>query len=66
MTGENTSDHHLAVPAGDIGVGGREIGYLWWTTNALTNLMQIVLTGKPLGFGGSDPRSNWLWFGLLY
>ena len=43
----------LDVPAGDIGVGGREIGYLYGQYKRLNQFDAGVLTGKPLGFGGS-------------
>ena len=43
----------LDVPAGDIGVGGREIGYLYGQYKRLRQFDAGVLTGKPLGFGGS-------------
>jgi glutamate dehydrogenase (NADP+) len=46
------------VPAGDIGVGGREIGYLYGQYKRLTNSYQSVLTGKGLTFGGSLARTE--------
>jgi Glu/Leu/Phe/Val dehydrogenase, dimerisation domain len=52
------------VPAGDIGVGGREIGYMYGTYKRLTNRHgEGVLTGKSLNFGGSPFRPeavSWL------
>ena len=52
----------LDVPAGDIGVGGREIGYLYGQYKRLRNEYTGVLTGKGLNWGGSlaRNRSNWL------
>ena len=44
------------VPAGDIGVGGREVGYLYGQYKRITNLYEGVLTGKGLSFGGSLAR----------
>ena len=51
------------VPAGDIGVGGREIGYLYGQYKRLTGLYEGVLTGKGLTYGGSlsKNRGYWLW-----
>ena len=46
------------VPAGDIGVGGREIGYLYGAYKRLTTKYEGVLTGKPLNFGGSLARTE--------
>lgn len=54
------------VPAGDIGVGGREIGYLYGQYKRLTNSYQSVLTGKGLTFGGSLARTEATGYGLLY
>jgi len=55
------------VPAGDIGVGGREIGYLYGTYKRLTNRHgEGVLTGKSLLFGGSPLRPEATGFGLVY
>lgn len=55
------------VPAGDIGVGGREIGYMYGTYKRLTNKHgEGVLTGKSLLFGGSPLRPEATGFGLVY
>jgi glutamate dehydrogenase (NADP+) len=57
----------LDVPAGDIGVGGREIGYLYGYYKKLANLhTQGVLTGKGLHFGGSLVRTQATGYGLVY
>jgi glutamate dehydrogenase (NADP+) len=45
--------HNTDVPAGDIGVGGREIGFLFGQYKRLANQFTDVLTGKGLGWGGS-------------
>ena len=54
------------VPAGDIGVGAREIGYLFGEYKRITNEYTGVLTGKPLMFGGSLVRTEATGFGLCY
>ncbi|MDD6347305.1 MAG: NADP-specific glutamate dehydrogenase [Lachnospiraceae bacterium] len=54
------------VPAGDIGVGGREIGYLYGQYKRISNLYEGVLTGKGLSFGGSLARTEATGYGLLY
>ena len=55
------------VPAGDIGVGGREIGYLFGQYKRITNRYEsAVLTGKGLGWGGSQVRREATGFGLVY
>jgi glutamate dehydrogenase (NADP+) len=54
------------VPAGDIGVGGREIGYLYGQYKRLTNSFTGVLTGKGLGYGGSLARTEATGYGLVY
>lgn len=54
------------VPAGDIGVGGREIGYLFGQYKRLCNQHTGALTGKSLSFGGSLVRKESTGFGLLY
>ena len=56
----------LDVPAGDIGVGGREIGYLYGQYKRLNQFDAGVLTGKPLGFGGSLIRPEATGYGLVY
>lgn len=57
---------HCDVPAGDIGVGGREIGYLYGQYKRLTGLYEGVLTGKGLSFGGSLARPEATGYGLVY
>lgn len=54
------------VPAGDIGVGGREIGYLFGQYKRLRNEYTGILTGKGLPYGGSLARTEATGFGLLY
>lgn len=54
------------VPAGDIGVGGREIGYLFGQYKRLKNEFSGVLTGKGLTFGGSLIRTEATGYGLCY
>ncbi len=54
------------VPAGDIGVGGREIGYLFGMYKKLTHQWHGVLTGKGLEWGGSRIRPEATGFGALY
>lgn len=54
------------VPAGDIGVGGREIGYLFGQYKRIRDLYEGVLTGKGLSFGGSLARTEATGYGLLY
>lgn len=54
------------VPAGDIGVGGREIGYLYGQYKKITTLYHGVLTGKGLSYGGSLCRTEATGYGLLY
>ncbi len=54
------------VPAGDIGVGGREIGYLYGQYKRITKQYEGVLTGKGLTFGGSLARTEATGYGLLY
>ena len=54
------------VPAGDIGVGGREIGYLFGQYKRLRDLYEGVLTGKGLTYGGSLARTQATGYGLLY
>lgn len=58
---------HTDVPAGDIGVGGREIGYLFGQYKRLTNRYEAgVLTGKGLPYGGSRARKEATGFGAVY
>ena len=54
------------VPAGDLGVGGREIGYLFGQYKRLRNEWSGVLTGKGLSFGGSLARNEATGYGLVY
>ncbi|MCD8048848.1 MAG: NADP-specific glutamate dehydrogenase [Clostridia bacterium] len=54
------------VPAGDIGVGGREIGFLFGQYKRITKLYEGVLTGKGLSFGGSLVRTQATGYGLIY
>ncbi|AWI34124.1 NADP-specific glutamate dehydrogenase [Helicobacter apodemus] len=57
---------HTDVPAGDIGVGGREIGYLFGQYKKLTNRYDGVLTGKSLLWGGSLVRTEATGYGSVY
>ena len=54
------------VPAGDIGTGAREIGYMFGQYKRITNLYEGVLTGKGLTYGGSLARTEATGYGLLY
>ena len=54
------------VPAGDIGVGAREVGYLFGQYKRITGLYEGVLTGKGLTFGGSLARTQATGYGLIY
>ncbi len=54
------------VPAGDIGVGAREIGFLYGQYKRITGLYEGVLTGKGLSYGGSLARKEATGFGLCY
>ncbi|WP_342057911.1 NADP-specific glutamate dehydrogenase [Aeromonas sp. OTU364] len=54
------------VPAGDIGVGGREVSYMAGMMKKLTNSAECVFTGKGLSFGGSLIRPEATGYGLLY
>jgi glutamate dehydrogenase (NADP+) len=56
----------LDVPAGDIGVGGREVGYLFGQYKKLANTFTGVLTGKGITFGGSLIRPEATGYGLIY
>ncbi len=62
--------HHVGpdtdVPAGDIGVGTREVGYLFGQYKRLTHRFEGVLTGKALEFGGSHIRSEATGYGVVY
>ena len=57
---------NLDVPAGDIGVGGREIGYLFGMYRKMANEFTGVLTGKGLSYGGSLIRPEATGYGLVY
>jgi glutamate dehydrogenase (NADP+) len=54
------------IPAGDINVGAREIGYMYGEYRRLNNKFEGVLTGKGLEFGGSYVRTEATGFGLIY
>ncbi|MCL2488883.1 MAG: NADP-specific glutamate dehydrogenase, partial [Oscillospiraceae bacterium] len=54
------------VPAGDIGVGAREIGYMFGQYKRLKNVFEGVLTGKGLTYGGSLARKEATGYGLVY
>lgn len=54
------------VPAGDIGVGAREIGYLFGAYKRITGRFEGVLTGKGLSYGGSLTRKEATGYGLIY
>jgi glutamate dehydrogenase (NADP+) len=58
--------HRLDVPAGDIGVGGREVGYMFGAYKKLKNEFTGVLTGKGIGWGGSLIRTEATGYGLIY
>ncbi len=58
--------HFTDVPAGDIGVGEREIGYLFGTYKKIQNEFQGVLTGKGLDWGGSFLRPEATGYGLIH
>jgi len=54
------------VPAGDIGTGAREIGYMYGQYKRIRNVYEGVLTGKGLSYGGSLARKEATGYGLLY
>lgn len=54
------------VPAGDIGVGAREVGYFYGAYKRFTGLYEGVLTGKGLSYGGSLARKEATGYGLIY
>lgn len=58
--------HDVDVPAGDIGVGAREIGYMFGQYKRITNEFTGVLTGKGLAFGGSLIRTEATGYGAVY
>lgn len=57
---------HTDVPAGDIGVGGREIGFMFGTYKKITDRFEGVLTGKRTSFGGSNIRTEATGYGSVY
>jgi len=59
-------DADTDVPAGDIGVGGREIGYLFGQYKKIKNIFHGVLTGKGLTYGGSLARTEATGYGCVY
>jgi len=54
------------VPAGDIGVGGREVGFMYGQYKRIVNRFEGVLTGKGIGWGGSLARTEATGYGLVY
>lgn len=56
----------IDVPAGDIGVGAREIGYMYGQYKKITNLYEGVFTGKGIPYGGSLGRKEATGYGLVY
>ena len=56
----------IDVPAGDIGVGGREIGYMFGQYKRITNSFEGVLTGKGIEYGGSLIRTEATGYGAVY
>ncbi|MCH8525224.1 MAG: NADP-specific glutamate dehydrogenase [Balneolales bacterium] len=58
--------HEKDIPAGDIGVGSREIGYLFGQYKRLQNEFNGVITGKGLDWGGSELRPEATGYGLIY
>lgn len=59
-------DADTDVPAGDMGVGGREIGYMFGQYKRLTDKWEGVLTGKGVGWGGCIGRTEATGFGIVY
>ena len=57
---------NMDCPTGDIGVGGREIGYLFGQYKKLTSSFEGSLTGKGISFGGSEVRTEATGYGLAY
>ena len=57
---------NVDVPAGDIGVGGREIGYMYGQYKRIRDSFDGVLTGKGLSYGGSLARTEATGYGLVY
>ncbi|MGK7391951.1 MAG: NADP-specific glutamate dehydrogenase [Candidatus Cyclobacteriaceae bacterium M2_1C_046] len=58
--------HRTDVPAGDIGVGGREVGFMFGQYKKLQNQFTGVFTGKGVGWGGSILRTEATGYGLIY
>lgn len=58
--------HNIDVPAGDIGVGSREVGYMFGQFKRITNSFEGVLTGKGLEYGGSRMRPEATGYGAVY
>lgn len=58
--------HRMDVPAGDIGVGAREIGYMFGAYKKIKNEFTGVFTGKGIGWGGSLIRTEATGYGLIY
>ncbi|KAB7619688.1 NADP-specific glutamate dehydrogenase [Alkalilimnicola sp. S0819] len=58
--------HEIDVPAGDIGVGRREIGYMYGMYKKIANTFTGVITGKGFGYGGSRIRPEATGYGLIY
>lgn len=58
--------HNTDIPAGDIGVGGREIGYMFGQYKRITNQFTGVLTGKGFNWGGSYIRPEATGYGVVY
>ena len=58
--------HRLDIPAGDIGVGEREVGYLFGAYKKIKNEFTGVFTGKGIGWGGSLIRTEATGYGLIY
>jgi Glutamate dehydrogenase/leucine dehydrogenase len=58
--------HRLDIPAGDIGVGAREIGYMFGIFKKIQNEFTGVITGKGIGWGGSLIRTEATGYGLIY
>jgi glutamate dehydrogenase/leucine dehydrogenase len=56
----------MDIPAGDIGVGGREIGYMFGQYKKLANEFSGILTGKGIGWGGSLIRPESTGYGTVY
>jgi len=56
----------IDIPAGDIGVGAREIGYMFGQYKRINNTFEGVLTGKGIPYGGSLGRTQATGYGLLY